>query len=259
MANSEWPDQRTQAIKYLGEVTTHAGEFIERLIEFDMQNMAPRATPWQLMHEEARRVNPRQKNSGKKCHPKLSKEQPSGGGTMQPTEGTGRKSRDPRLKQRHPTVTQSTNTHSEDCTTATGKRVDKPPTKGGDDKSKEKKANQDRLERRQEEKMRQWANQGLKQREESLERWEEKTVQYMEYLTNKGDLEAFIRDEYWHSLPDRVRDAEQRCKEYKGRLAEFLTEGVRKPNLRICDICGQIFLEKRKEKDTLNAHMYNMH
>ena len=81
----------------------------------------------------------------------------------------------------------------------------------------------------------------------------------MEYLTNKGDLEAFIRDEYWHSLPDRVRDAERRCKKYKGRLVEFLTEGVGKPNLRICDICGQIFLEKRKEKDTLNAHMYNKH
>ena len=85
MANNGWPDQRTQTIKYLGEVTTHAGEFIERLIEFDMQNMAPRATPWQLMHEEARRVNPRQKKSGGKCHPKLSKEQPSVGGTMQPS------------------------------------------------------------------------------------------------------------------------------------------------------------------------------
>ena len=270
MAGRTWPNRRTQAIKYFGEVTAHAGEFIELLVELDMQNMAPRATPLQIMYEEATRVNPRQQKSERQNHhPRLLKKQPCDDGTMQPTEGTGRKSRDPRLKKRHPTDIQSKTPKSEDGKTATGKReddryMDTPPTKRGEGKSKEEKANQDLLERRQEEREKRLANQGLKQREESLERWEEKTVQYMEFLTNKGDMEAFIKDEYWHSLPDRVRRAEQRCMKYNGRLKEFLaaertTEGGRRLDLRTCGICGRVFLEERKDRDTLKAHMYNEH
>ena len=270
MAGNGWPDRRTQAIKYLGEVTAHAEEFLELLIELDMQNMAPQATPLQTMYEEATQVNPKQQNSERQTHlPRLLKKQPCEGGTMQPTEGTVRRSRDPRLKQRHSTDVQSKSTQSEDCTTATGKRedgryMDTPPIKRGDGKSKEAKANQDLLDCRQEERERQLASQGLKQREESLERWEEKTVQYMEYLTNKGDMDAFIKDEYWHSLPDKVRKAERRRKKYNRRLKEFLTVerttgGGRRLNLRICDICGQIFLEKRKDRDSLEAHMHNKH
>ena len=269
MAGSGWPDRRTQAIKYLGEVTAHAEDYIELLIELDMQNMAPRATPLQIMYEEATRVNPRQQNSERQNHLPTLLVQPCEDETMQPKEGTGRRSRDPRLKQRHPTDIQSKITQSEDCTTATGKRehdrnMDTPPIKGGDGRSKEAKANQDLLECRQEERERQLASEGLKQREESLERWEEKTVQYMEYLTNKGDMEAFIKDECWHSLPDRVRRAERRLKKYNRRLRKFLTverttgEG-RRINLRICNICGRVFLEKREDRHSLEAHLHNKH
>ena len=190
MTNNGRPDQRTQAIKYLGKAATDPGEFIKLLVEWDMQNMAPRATPLQIIHKEATQVNPTQQNS--------------------------------------------------------------------------EKAKRDLLERRQEEMERQLANQGLKQREESLERWEEETVQYMEYLTNKGDMGAFIQDEYWHSLPDRVRRAERRLKKYNKRLRKFLTverttgEG-RRINLRICNICGRVFLEKREDRHSLKAHLHNKH
>ena len=269
MARSGWPDRRKQAIKYLGEVTTHAEEFIELLIELDMQNMAPQATPLRTMYEETTRVDPRQQNSEKGNHlPRLQK-QPCEGGTMQQTGGIDRRSRDPRLRQRHPTDIQSKNTQLENWTTATGKNedgryTDTPPTRGGDGKSKKKSPKQDPLESRKEERDRKLANQGLKQREESLERWEEKTVQYMEYLTNKGEVEAFIKDEYWHSLPDRINRAERRRKKYERRLKEFLTverttgEG-RRLNLQICDICGRIFLERRRDKDSLAAHMHDKH
>ena len=100
------------------------------------------------------------------------------------------------------------------------------------------------------------AAEGLRQRKERQQYWEDKLLQRMEYLMNKDDTEAWITDEYWLWLPNKVREARRATREYEQRFVGMDDPEVagRKPEILECGRCGTVFLEGEDLLDTLETH-----
>ena len=246
MPGNRWQG-RQEIAEYLAQATAHEGEYLEFLVEADMKRAPPCISPLQIIKESKRRMDEPAKRSPET-------ESPNSRPLQEPptAKAPGRQPRDPRLRKKQADSVRQARPQ-DGMTLSAGHPVgDKEPTS-----PKPPAGTESRQDSRQ---LTEMVARGLQQREESLERWEEKICQYMEFLTDKEDLEAFCADEYWHTLPEKVNSAERACKKYKKRMSEIETEkGSRRISLKECKLCGRVFLEKGRHRDTLEAHRNSHH
>ena len=284
---------------YLAQTTAHEGDYIASLVEADMERASPQATPLQLLKGTNRQpgekpervrpatsagVEPRQgrppigPTRRQTRDPRLRKRQ---GSPAQPHGPHGHQARAPEAHGRQdptgeprkgaPGASAKEEGHGQLAAAIARNlrhglphghkaRISKAHEMLGQIGELEKKAPWASTKEEGRERLTDTMARGLRQREESVERWEEKIVQYMEFLTNKDDMEAFCTDEYWHTLPGKITQAKRACKKYTKRMGEFwLDKGPYKVHLKECDTCGRVFLEKGSRGDTLKTHITSHH
>lgn len=108
------------------------------------------------------------------------------------------------------------------------------------------------------------AEKGRDQKIKSLGSWQRRIENHLDHILSERKEEDWYADRYWGLIPVKLRQAEQRCKEYEEMLSKFLpmakTQGVSDAfHLLECKLCGEIILGKGARQHhrgkTLSQHM----